>query len=298
MNRRAPLPLGILCCLTAMLCACASAPPPREGYFGPTLSVQDVIARLNENNSKLPTLWARQDFEATIVDPQQNKSHFVNGYGTLLYTSPNEMRLVGRKEVTDLFDMGSDGAQFWLRLVPDQDTFWWGNLADVDKTGSQAPIRPDLILEVLGIRPINPSLLQEPVPVMRFSNAVDCYMIVWQARQGDHWAPTKEIWYDRATLHPKRIVLFDPNGRVVLNAVLTQFEAVEVAELSQDQWPHLATHYQLSFPASGSTMTLDLSDVSVTHNGFPKAASYRMPDPAALAASGVKVIHLNEEGAP
>jgi hypothetical protein len=285
-------------CALGILCACAQTAPPRSGYFGPTLPLSDVVAQINANNSKIPTLWARQDFEATIVDVKANKSHFVNGYGTLLYSSPDRLRLVGRKEVTDLFDMGTDGTNFWLRLVPDTDTFWWGSLSDARKMGSgDIPIRPDLILEVLGIRPIDSGLLDEPAPVMRFSNSADVYMVVWQSRVGDHWDAVKEIWYDRATLHPRRVVLFEPDGRVAINAVLSNFVLVKTEGASQEQWPYVATKYDLSFPESGSTMTLQLSDVSLTHGGFPKAVSYRMPDAASLAASGVKVIHLNESNA-
>jgi hypothetical protein len=294
------LRLGMIVFLSGILCACEEAPPPRPGYYGPTLSLAQVLAGINQNNSKIPSLWTRQEFEANIVDPQDNKAHFVNGYGTLLYQSPDRLRLVGKKEVTDLFDMGTDGDKFWLRLTPEQDTFWWGNLSEIDAdTSGRIPIRPDLVLEVLGVRPADESLLREPVPVMRFSNTLDMYMIVWQSRLSDRWVARKEIWYERSTLRPRRVVLFDTDGRVEINAELSRFAQLKLDNFSQDQWPWIATRYSLSFPRTGSTMTLDLRDAAIEHNGFPKPISFAMPDVDRLAQAGVKVIQIgHENGTP
>jgi len=50
----------------------------------------------------------------------------------------------------------------------------------------------------------------------------------------------------------------------------------------------------LFFPQTGTKMSFSLSDVSRSHGGFPKAISFRMPDVAKLADSGVKVIHIDE----
>jgi len=281
--------------LAWLLAGCQSSAPPPKGYFGPTLSIDKLIEAVNRNNSQLPTLWAHHDFEATVVDAKAHKSRFVNGYGTLLYQDPASLRLVAKKEVTDLFDMGSDGTHYWLRLVPDQDTFWWGSFSDLDNAATeQIPIRPDLIIEVLGVRPISTSLMQAPVPVLRFNHDADAYMLVWQVPRGGHWAAQKEIWYDRATLHPTLILLFDPDGRVLLRAWLSDFKPVRIADVPEDQWPTVATHYRLFFPQTGTKMSFSLSDVSRSHGGFPKAISFRMPDLAKLADSGVKVIHIDE----
>jgi len=281
--------------LLAALCGCASSASAPKGYFGETLPIDQVIAGINRNNDQLPSLWARHEFEATVVDPQSHKSHFVNGFGTLLYRRPDSLRLVAKKELTDLFDTGCDGKNFWFRLVPEQDTFWWGTFANLGNSGEKAiPVRPDAILEVLGIRPINPDLTAEPVPVLRFNNDADAYMLVWQSRLGDHWVAQKEIWYDRATLHPMLVLLFDVDGRVVVRAWLSNYQAVPVSDEPRDQWPMTALHYRLFFPQTGTKMSFTLSDVVISHNGFPKALSFRMPDPNQLSASGVKIVPVDE----
>lgn len=278
------------------LCACHVSPPaPAPGYFGDTLTLQQLVERVNENNSKLPTLWSRERFEATIVDQEKNKATRIDGYGNLLFTAPNRMKLTAKNEVADLFEMGSDGARFWLYEKHDQ-IFWWGNYSDLDKVDeTQIPVRPDMVMEILGIGRMDESLLQQPAPVLRFNNASDAYMVDWQMQSVDHWAVIKEIWYDRQTLLPRRVLLFDAKGRVVLWARLSNDSQVEVPKTDRSAWPWMATHYELSFPYTGTTMSFDLSDMSLSHNGFPNAATYRMPDPSLLSDSGVRVNRINEE---
>src|SRR5687767_5646126 len=62
----------------------------RPSYHGPTQSMSDVVAEINANNERLPTLWARHYYEATVID-ENKKPHFVNGDGALLYRRPYEM---------------------------------------------------------------------------------------------------------------------------------------------------------------------------------------------------------------
>ena len=282
--------------MTFCLTACTRGLPPVSAklYRGPTDPIETVIAAINQNNLRIPTLWANHDFEATVIDPQSGRSQYVNGFGTVQYTGPLMMRLRGKKELADLFDMGSDGSRFWMRAIPENDTLWWANFTNVDKPCiSQMPLRPDLILEVLGIRPIETDLSKEPVPILRFNNDADSYMVDWMAHSTDRWLVRKEIWYDRASKQPSLVLLFDSRGRVVLRALLANFQPVELPEGAPPSWPIMATHFSLYFPDTGSKMSLNLSSMTISHNGFPRAASYGI-DFSQLAAQGTKVIPLDE----
>src|SRR5687767_13598795 len=112
--------------LGMMIVGCRSIERPAKpkGYYGPTETMSEVVEAINQNNQQIPTLWATHDFEATIID-EKKKSHFVNGDGVLLYTSPKQMRLVGKKEIGRVFEIGSDAENYWLTVVPSVDTMWW-----------------------------------------------------------------------------------------------------------------------------------------------------------------------------
>jgi len=287
---------ALLFLLAGGLSACTSAAPPvAPGYYGPTLRLEEVVARVNENNAKIPTLWARQRFEATVVDRAKNKSQRIEGYGTLLYTGPNQMRLKAKNELADLFDMGSNGKQFWLWEMHDQ-IFWWGDYSAAENIESaEIPVRPDTVMEILGVQPVDSSLLHPPIPTLRFNNRADAYMVDWQSPDSEHWATAKEIWYDRQTLRPEKVLLFDERGRVALWAQLSNYVQVKVAGEDQSGWPWIAGVYQLFFPYTGTRMSFELSDVSLSTNGRPNSTTYQMPDPAVLSESGVRVNHIDAQ---
>jgi hypothetical protein len=279
--------------LSAMALAggCA-APPAPQGYYGPTLSLEEVVGRINRNNARIPTLWAREHFEGTFVDREKNKTTRVDGYGNLLYTEANEIYLTAKNEFTDLFQMGSDAQRFWFWDKQNK-VFWWGDYLDMSQARSaDVPVRPDMVIEILGIRPIDPSLLEEPAPTMRFNVIGDAYMIDWQSRSGDHWVVWKEIWYDRRTLLPEKVLLFDGDGHVVVWALLGDYRPVEIPGAAKDQWPTMAGGFQLFFPYTGSTIAFTLSDMSLSYKGHPNAATYQMPLPATLSGLGVRVNHI------
>lgn len=269
--------------------ATATQPP----YVGPTQPMAEVVAEINANNAAVPTLWARHYFEANIVD-EKEQSHFVNGDGVLLYQSPRGMRLVGTKAAAGtVFELGSTDDRYWLTLVPERDTMWWGwyrNLGKPCVDLRAMPVRPDLVLEVLGVATINTNFLEPPAPVMRFNNDADAYMFVWSVPLAGRWAARKEIWYDRATKLPRRVFLFDENGRVVLRARLSRHAAVEVAEVPQERWPRVARAYDLFFPDTGSTMSFELDEVALDRKGVPTQRGITFPaDPTVR-----QVIQLDE----
>src|SRR5437660_11991971 len=91
--------VAVLLGLTLLsISGCHTCPPSKPPYYGPTESMAEVVADINANNQKMPTLWSGLYYKANIVDEKKH-AHFVNGEGMLLYRQPNDFRLVGRKEI-------------------------------------------------------------------------------------------------------------------------------------------------------------------------------------------------------
>ena len=280
----------------SVLIGCVKPPPRKPIFTGPTETTSEVVQAINTNNRKLPTLFASiRELEASIVDDRGKRHNEVMG-GRLLYRSPNEVLLIGNKPVAgDVVTLGSNEEQYWLvAKAPGPDTTWWGWYRHLGKPCAQPiPMRPDLVLEVLGITTINEDFNQLPAPVMRYNNDADAYMFIWNAKLPDRWIAVKEIWYDRQTKRPTRIALFDAHGRPVLHAFLSKHKPVALDDVAESAWPVVPGEYRLFFPDTGSRLRMELGDVALTGGRIkaPNDRTFRF-NPGSTGVS--KVIQLDE----
>lgn len=299
MNARALLIL-VAGCFAAAGCGgkAGNSPAQAEDRLNPPnlASMAEVVAAVNANNAKIPTLWATLNYSATINDNGQVHS-VTSDDGVLLYRRPSDFRLVGRQAlVGTVFDIGSNDRQFWLQVVPGTSRMWWGNYADLARINVDRlpiPIRPDLVMQVLPVAPINTDFNAPPVPTLRYSNAADAYVMVFNARAPDRWLALKEVWYDRATLRPRRVILYDARGRPVLRADLSHDTRVRVPDQSPNDWPLVPGDYKLFFPDSGSRMEFTFRDVRLYNKPgrvqFPNAASFNLPDTAGTDVRAIQI---------
>ncbi len=275
--RSAPTILLTLAALLAAACA-PEKPVGPQPYLGPTESMAAVVAAINANNQPIATLWATHDFEAWIVD-ENHDEHFVNGRGVLLYQKPFGLLLQGKKDLGKVFEIGSNRDRYWLTLLMGPETMWWGDYANLAKPRARhaIPIRPDAFMEILGVGDIDTDFRREPAPVMRFNNDADAYMFVWSFPGPDRRIAQKEIWYDRASKRPTLILLFDPDGRIILRAYLSDPRPIITDGVPDDQRPVIAGTYRLYFPENGSKMTLRLSEVRASKRGIPNDRTFAFP---------------------
>jgi hypothetical protein len=284
--------------LILVLSGCTPHKPParKQPYYGPTKTLAEVVQGINANNQKIPTLWAhiaRNGFEASFVDDHGKRQDVVLG-GMVFYRSPQDVRVIGHHDVAgDVLQIGSNDERYWLVAKEGPDTAWWGRYKYLGAACAEPiPIRPDLILSVLGVGTLNTDLTALPAPVMRFNPDEDAYMLVWTTRLPDRWVATKEVWYDRATLRPKFVLLFDENGRVVLRAFLSRHRPVRSPDLPEAQWPTIATLYEVYFPQSKAKLRLELDDVRLSRNNAPNDFTFRF-NPEKSGASTVVQLDKN-----
>jgi hypothetical protein len=263
----------------------AEKPP---GYFGPTEPLEVVAKQINAQVANLPTLRGAGDFEADIVE--DGRKHFVNGEITLLYARPDKLRMIGKKDIAGrIFEIGTNAERYWLIVRGETSTMWWGEHGRLASGQDRAnmPIRPDLLLEVLGVSSIAPNFLTEPFPVMRFNNDYDVFMITWHTRRPDRVVAQKEVWYDRQSKLPSLVLLFDDSGRVMLSAKLSRHEAVEIKDVPREQWPMVARSYRLFFPDSGTKLSFRLNEVLLQKGGAPRESSFNFPEGDAAGVSSI-----------
>src|SRR5688572_20216267 len=215
MNAKLVKPFAVVACVVALLSAgcrpiVGGRRPP---YEGPTEPMWKVVQQVNANNAKVNTLRCAHSFQATLVD-DKGKSRSFSGDGYLLFMKPENLLLTAGG-IIKFFEVGANEERYWFTAFPDEvSTQWWGEKRKFsDQAAKQIPIRPDLVLEVLGVSTVNEDFLEPPVPTMRFNNDAWAYMFVWNRPLNNRWVAEKEVWYDVETKLPKLILLFDANGR-------------------------------------------------------------------------------------
>ena len=292
--------------LMTLLAGCRGAATDQPTIARPTadetLTLAALVGEVNENNTRIGTLWAKGPFEADLREAPSEPSTFVNGDAITLYMRPDKLRIKGSKPVAGtVFDLGSDGERFFL-LLPTEKTLYTGTFDNIDPEAVQRlPVRPDLILEVLAVAPLDEDLLAEPSPNLRYNPDADVYMLTYDEVVNDPADPparravVKEIWYDRRTLLPNLVILFDRDGDPTLRANLSRHARVG----GDDGGPRLATRYALYFPQTASTLDLELvgpdePDVRFKSGRFPLAANFRAPGPE----SAERVVDLDRPTAP
>jgi hypothetical protein len=265
-TRRASGQVRSLVLFTVLLLAGCCPPPPQPAFYnGPLESMDQVVADINQNDADIPGFLAQFDFSATVVDKRRNKTDDFSGDGRLLFSRPQFLLLKAQKDLVGrIFEIGSNDSVFWFKVLVGDTAEWWGRYANLGKPCCKPiPIRPDLVLEVLGVSLFDTNFLNEPVPVMRFNHEADAYMFVWSVKGAHRWYARKEIWYDRVSKMPQLVRLYDKDGRVILQAKLSGHAPVEMKDQPPARWPRLARHYDLLFLEDGSRMIFDFDDATI-----------------------------------
>ena len=270
---------------------CPQIPPVKSTiYYGPTESMQAVVRAINENNARIPTLWTQLNYTAQLVDPEKKTTDIVSGDGGLMYARPMSLLLNGNKDIAgQVFQLGSNQSEFWCKIRSSANSYnyWWGHYANLGKPCCKPiPIRPDLVLHVLGVGVYGADFLRQPVPVMRFDNDHDVYVFDLNAAGSLSWQTLEEVWYDRTTKRPVRVILYGEEGRVLLRADLSDHTPVETTGMPKEQWPEIARHYELLFPDSQSRISFDflntpqLQHLNTRHFPIPNANTFErvLPD--------------------
>lgn len=266
---------------------------PTPGWFGPTQSIGAVVGRINANNDRLRTLYLRHEFGAELIEEKGGNPTKISGLGVIMYRAPDELIMTGSEVgIGKIFEIGCNPTDYWL-AVPQRrvDTIWHGRMEHLGKPCvQQIPIRPDLLMEVLGVFTIDPNLARFPAPVMRFDNEQDAYVFTWVMPQADRFIALKEVWYDRQTMHPERVSLFDPEGRALLRAELSDHRPVDVPDVAREPLPTVPGKYDLFFPDTQSRMAIRIEDAYLDRDGRPGKVPFRRPNPGNFA----KAFQLDE----
>jgi len=212
--------LSAIIVLAAILAAgCGPTRGPER--LAPVLAPDKVLAAHNAWADSIQHLWSRAaillNFPAsgTEADPMQQDLD-----GHIFMVKPNRLYLHGQILGQEVFVMGMNAEKYWLWVRPRVNAVWVG--ARGGEGERRFVVSPEDLMSALGVFRID---LKPDEPAM-FTAQDRYYFLSEERRVGAARVPSRRIWFDRATLRPARVDLYDENGRCLLMAELLKYEPV------------------------------------------------------------------------
>jgi len=235
--------LGAAALLALLASGCPPPPRPESPLF-PVVPMEEAVRRVNENCRGLDTgLQALGTARLRFVD-DEGRTRTFDLDANLLTIAPRHLRLdfhaLGQTQV--LF--GSNERTYWLHVKPEIDTYWHGSYGrDAPSVAGGIPIRPDMIVEALGINPIPVGTNGAEAPLPRVEGEYQQLLFVAQDAQG-RGSIYKEYWLSRREPRLVAQILFrDSEGEVLMRSRLADY-----ARLG-DGGPWLARRIDVDWPA-------------------------------------------------
>lgn len=125
------------------------APPPEPE------EVSTVVDRVNANADRMPDdvmlKSSYVEIQAGLID-EDGKETSYEGDGSLYFVKPNYLHLTFKHGLAGrMAEIGSDGERYWL-WYKETKKVWWGKYKHLDKPRLRdMPIRPDQLIEALGV---------------------------------------------------------------------------------------------------------------------------------------------------
>ncbi len=229
------------------------------------LSLQQLRDILISNNSRLSTF--RANVEMTLTTPDVKGP--IRCTGVILYQRPGSFRVMGSKFAKTLFDMSSDGNQFWL-YIPSENTVYTGTSNTFHRIEALGlNIFPGDMASLFNYREI----LEGEKPTMETWPA---YWLVHMLEVNKEEINLKgNLLIDRVNAEVFRYELFNPDGSVRLQAVFTDYTTQNECRIPQ--------RIDVRWPAYNNT-TLGITFSHITVNGTldPKLFTLSIPKGAEI----------------
>ncbi len=226
------------------------------------VSREVLFDEYNGNADKMPTLWAIADIEVELAGRAVfNKVRLPDGRiyfrrGPAGPEGPHYFMLRGKEASETYFELGIDAAAgefyYWVNPPSGQGQARWGRLADLHKPGAESlEIDPTQLLSALGLAPWPQDLDASTQVILKTPDKPCVYVMSSIAKRPEWggWYLRAEQWLDRHTTphRPRRMWLFDRQGRGVMEAVLDRYRPVNAPDAG-DNPPSMPTDIRMTWP--------------------------------------------------
>lgn len=253
-------------CLIILLVGCATMEhvvigPPR------VLSVEEIQADVSTNAQKISTLKAK--VELTVASRDLTGPLICSGYVRM--ERPKRLRIVCSKLFTTLFDVVSDGHEFWL-YIPKEKKVYKG-LATQEMTYLGLHFSPN---DVAGLLDFQDALTGE---VASFETRPKEWSIYTSDSQGNRQA---HLVVERHNLHVLSYESFSPDGSLRMHVTLGDYKKLTGCSIPRS--------IEVYWPKADTRLFLRFSHLDLNEEIDPRVFHFSMPQDA-------QVIHLSSNEA-
>lgn len=215
---------------------------------------EDIVLR----GQKLTTLKA--DAKITLISPEINKSFKCRG--VLRFQKPKKIRVIGYKFASTVFDILSDGENYWFHL-PKQKVVYTGKCDMIRKTNDNAYIFPDDIGTLLDYGKLfeGRSAFMETWPTFWFIHVLD--------QEDEEFLPYGRLKIDRVDNNVTELILFKKDSSIKVQAFFGNYTKIDDQTVPEE--------VQINWPETGTTLILILNNLSINEPLKPQIFQFKKP---------------------
>ncbi len=220
--------------------------PPRA------FTLEEVRHRVGIDSLKVNTLKAK--VSVTVESPELESPLSCQGY--LRLERPRRLRIICSKVFTTIFDIASDGREFWLYIPEEKRVYTGGSEQNLTYLGFN--FSPN---DVAGL--------------LDFEETLSSKRLLFEPEYGvlhvfyESGLIHSDIYVDKRTLRVSHIESFNPDGRLRMRATLGKYQIIGGCSLPR----RLDIHW-----LTGDThLTLSLSNVIINEKLDPKVFKLSIP---------------------
>ncbi|MBC8555651.1 MAG: DUF4292 domain-containing protein [Candidatus Brocadiales bacterium] len=228
-----------------------------------TLSFPKVKETILTERLRFNTLKAKADI---IITTPEIKGEF-RCKGIVRFQKSGKIRVIGSKLATTVFDMLSDGDNFWFYL-PKERVVYTGKCDTVKKPDTSAYIFPDDIAALLEYDKLfdGRSSYMETWPAFWLVHVLD--------KRGEEPVPYSRLRVDRIDSTVTELTMFKPDSFIKAQASFHDY-----AEINGQSIPEAI---QIHWPDTNTTLTLNLNNIIINEPLKPETFQFKKPKKAEI----------------
>jgi len=198
----------------------------------------------------------------TLTSPEINGEFRCKG--VVRFQKPGRIRVIGSKLASTVFDMLSDGENYWFYL-PKEKVVYKGKCNVIRKTNTNAYVFPDDIAALLEYD--------------RLFEARHSYMETWPTFWLVHileqeFVPYGRLSVDRIDNTVTELTMFKPDSSVRVQATFSDY-----AEINGQSIPKAI---QINWPDTNTNLTLNLNNITINEPLNPEIFRFKKPKRAEI----------------